>query len=235
MTGRDPSPRSSAAGAGAESLQSAGSGIHQTGQAGVARSSSSRLRSSAITSAGAAAAMRSRRSLARSCSGHDAGTAPMRKQASMARTHSERLPIQTSTTSPRPTPAALRRPAKRADASATSPNVHVRRAPSRVSSISAAVFAGAASMTSPCEVHRGRASDAGAVIAASDGDDATAPSAAASASARSAGSARRALATELGQHGRIRERIARAARRVRQQAVELGTGARDHPGAAAEA
>ena len=71
---------------------------------GAAASSSARLRSSATISAGAATSMRRRRSLARSCSVHGSTTAPMRKHATIASTHSGRLPISVITTSPRPTP-----------------------------------------------------------------------------------------------------------------------------------
>ena len=49
----------------------------------------------------------------RSCSEQGWATAPMRQQASMAKTHSGRLPTTVMTTSPRPTPRAARAPARR--------------------------------------------------------------------------------------------------------------------------
>ena len=67
-------------------------------------SGSVRLRSSAMTAAGVVTAIRWARSGARSCSLHGSAAAPMRKQASSDSTHSIRLPISSSTTSPRRTP-----------------------------------------------------------------------------------------------------------------------------------
>ncbi len=89
------------------------------------------------SAAGSATSIRSARSFARSCSVHGSATAPMRKQASSAKTHSGRLPISVITTSPRPIPRAASAPARRALRSETSPKVHSRREPSRASSTSA--------------------------------------------------------------------------------------------------
>src|SRR6202020_2838358 len=65
-----------------------------------AASSSARLRSSTRIREGLATANRRRRSFARSCSVQGSTTAPMRKQAHIAITHSGRLPISVITTSP---------------------------------------------------------------------------------------------------------------------------------------
>ncbi len=72
----------------------------------------------------------------------------MRKQATSASAHSDRLPTRVMTTSPASTPSRCSRPARRADACDTSPKLHSRRPPSRPSSISAVASAGAASTTS---------------------------------------------------------------------------------------
>ena len=69
---------------------------------------------------------------ARSCSVHGSTTAPMRKQATIASTHSGRLPTSVSTTSPRPTPRAAQRARQRAPTRRRPRrSVHSRRAPSR--------------------------------------------------------------------------------------------------------
>lgn len=78
----------------------------------------------------------------------------MRKQATSASAHSDRFPTRVMTTSPVPTPSRRSRPARRADASATSPNVHSRRPPSRPSSIRAVAPGGAASTTSRAKFTR---------------------------------------------------------------------------------
>src|SRR4051794_8647741 len=103
---------------------------------------------------------RRRRSRARSCSVHGSTTAPSRKQATMARTHSGRLPTSVSTMSPRPTPRAASAPASRPAASDTSPKRHSRRLPSRSSATSATRPGGAASTRSRAKFIRPRNLDA---------------------------------------------------------------------------
>ena len=55
-------------------------------------------------------------------------TAPIRQQASIARTHSTRLPTRVMTTSPRPTPRAANAPERPADIAISSPKCQTRRA-----------------------------------------------------------------------------------------------------------
>ena len=57
--------------------------------------------------------------------------APIRQQASIASTHSIRLPTSVITTSPRPTPRAANAPDSPALRAISSPNPHTRRSPSR--------------------------------------------------------------------------------------------------------
>src|SRR5439155_18975578 len=72
----------------------------------------------------------------------------VRKHATIASTHSTRLPLTVRTTSPLLIPRRLRLPASRALRSAIWPNVHVRRLLSRVSSMIAVRSLGAASTMS---------------------------------------------------------------------------------------
>ncbi len=94
--------------------------------------------------------------LGRSCSVHGSTTAPMRKQATIVSTHSGRLPMSVSTTSPRCTPRASSVPARRAERSAIAPKVCSWRAPSRASSMSATASGGAASTMSRVKFMRRR-------------------------------------------------------------------------------
>src|SRR4051794_27156150 len=105
---------------------------------------------------------RSRRSRARSCSLHGSTTAPSRKQATIASTHSGRLPTSVITTSPRPIPRAASAPANRALRSASSPKAISVRDPSRPSAMSAGRSGGAASTRSRAKFMRGAAPRGGA-------------------------------------------------------------------------
>ena len=104
--------------------------------------------SAASTTRGATRSIRDARSFGRSCSLHGSATAPMRKQATMASTHSGVLPITVITTSPRPAPCRARVDASRAERSATSPNGISRRFPSPSRATRAGRSRGAESTTS---------------------------------------------------------------------------------------
>ena len=114
-------PRSAAGAGSAVNRSLVGDDQHRPAEPGGLMVSVSR--SSATTTRGPTASMRARRSAGRSCSVHGWATAPMRQAATIAYTHSGRLPTSVITTSPRRTPAAVRLPANRAERSATSPKV----------------------------------------------------------------------------------------------------------------
>ena len=135
----------SAAGAGAASNRRSSGTISNVPAKPAARTVSA-LRSSHSTAAGSAASIRARRSAARSCSVQGRATAPMRKHATSASTHSSRLPITVMTTSPGPTPRATSVPASRAAPSATAPKLCSVRRPS-ASIVTSAILAGSAAST----------------------------------------------------------------------------------------
>ena len=137
----------STAGAGAESSR-LGSGTSRIVPPKPASRTVAASRSSAITIAGSAASIRARRSAGRSCSVQGSATAPIRQHASIASTHSGRLPIAVITTLPAPTPWEASVPASRAARASTSPNVSSAREPSRASATSALRDGSAAPTTS---------------------------------------------------------------------------------------
>ena len=104
--------------------------------------------SSPMQSFGSAAPTRTSRSLRRSCGLQGIATAPIRKQASIASTHSIRLPTRVMTASPRSTPRAAIAPESPALRAISSPKCHSRRAPKASIATIPSVEAGTASITS---------------------------------------------------------------------------------------
>ena len=92
--------------------------------------------------------MRVSRSWRRSCVLQGIAIAPIRQQASIASTHSIRLPTSVITTSPRRTPRAANAPESPALRAFSSPNAHTRRSPSREIVTMAGLDAGNRSSTS---------------------------------------------------------------------------------------
>ncbi len=79
---------------------------------------------------------------------HGRAIAPIRQQASIASTHSIRLPARTITTSPRCTPRAANAPDSPALRAISSPNAQTRRSPSCEIDTRAGFAAGNLSSTS---------------------------------------------------------------------------------------
>ncbi len=101
-----------------------------------------------MQSLGAAARARSSRSLRRSCGLQGSATAPIRKQASIASTHSIRLPTRVITASPRSTPRAAIAPERPALRAISSPMCQSRLSPSALTATTASLDAGERSITS---------------------------------------------------------------------------------------
>ena len=116
--------------------------------AGTPSGSSPSSPSSPMHSLGFAARARTSRSLRRSCGLQGIATAPIRKQASIASTHSMRLPTNVMTASPRSTPRAAIAPESPALRAISSPKCHSRRFPTASIATIPRVEAGARSMTS---------------------------------------------------------------------------------------
>ena len=88
------------------------------------------------------------RSPRRSCVLQGIAIAPIRQQASIASTHSIRLPTSVITTSPRLTPRAANAPDRPPERAMSSPKCHTRRSPSRSIVTSAGLEATKLSSTS---------------------------------------------------------------------------------------